>query len=175
PRVRRASLAIAAILLFVGNFNYSYRTECLLIDPPRFTAENEDNVRRALAIKELTDPDTTIAASWAGAPPYFADRKGVDLLGKSDPVIARLPADPSRHIPGHTKWDLTHSLDALKPDVIAAEYLDIFVDQPSFAVYSRFFVDFAGQETSFFVRFDTDKVQTHRMRRVSTISPRPSP
>lgn len=173
-RPGRAGLALAAIPLFLGNFNYSYRTEWLLLDAPRFSRENEDNVRRALAIKELTDPDATLAVSWAGAPPYFADRRGVDLLGKSDPVIARLPADPSRHIPGHAKWDLRHSLDKLKPDVIAAEYLDIFVDQPAFALYNRFFVDFADEETSFFVRFDTEKVQTHRMRRVSTAPPRPS-
>jgi len=164
-RGAQAGLAMALAGVFLLDFNYSYFREWLLITPPYFTEENEANLRRALAIKELTDPDATVAVSWAGAPPYFADRKGVDLLGKSDPHIARLPADPDRHIPGHSKYDLNYSLEEYKPDVIATEYLDIYVDQPSFALYNRYYVEFAGRETSLWVRYDTDKVHTHRMSR----------
>jgi hypothetical protein len=161
----RAAGAVLVAALAILNFNYSFFKEWLLIRPPHFTTENETNVRRALAIKELTDQDATIAVSWAGAPPYFADRRGVDLLGKSDAHIARLPADPSRHIPGHNKVDVAYSLDHYKPDVIAAEYLDIFVGEPAFSLYNRFYFEFAGRQTFFWVRYDTDKVQTFRMSR----------
>jgi len=67
-------------------------------------------------VREGTDEGARVAFVWAGTAPYFAHRTAVDLLGKSDPVIARMrPVAP--FFPGHDKWDLRRSLGDLRPDV----------------------------------------------------------
>lgn len=166
PPMRAGILALAAFVIAAVS-NLSFTRECLLIDPPLYTQDNQENVFRALAFKELSDPDATIAVSWAGAPPYFADRPGIDLLGKNDAHVARLPAQPLRRPPGHRKWDIDYSLDRLKPDVIAARYLEIFVDRDSFNYYNRHFYQFHGREVFLWVRYDTKKVFTSMMYRTS--------
>jgi hypothetical protein len=47
-------------------------------------------VRQGLAIRAATPETARIAVIWAGAIPYFSRRPAIDLLGKSDPVIAAL-------------------------------------------------------------------------------------
>jgi hypothetical protein len=67
-------------------------------------------------VREGTDESARVAFVWAGTAPYFAHRTAVDLLGKSDPAIARMrPVAP--FFPGHDKWDLRRSLGELRPDV----------------------------------------------------------
>lgn len=75
--------------------------------------------RYGLAIREVTAERASVAVVWAGAIPYFSRRPAVDLLGKSDPVIARGPSRPIGFTPGHTKWDYRHSVRRLQPDLIA--------------------------------------------------------
>jgi hypothetical protein len=75
--------------------------------------------RRGLRIRERTPEDTRIGVMAAGAVPYYARRYSIDLLGKSDPVIAHSPPiDPSVFYPGHSKWDYRYSLGELRPDLI---------------------------------------------------------
>ncbi len=82
-------------------------------------ADDGRRVEAALRVRDATAHDATIAVVWAGTLPYFAERRAVDLLGKNDRAIARLPArDP--WWPGHSKWDTPRSLgrgDA-RPDVV---------------------------------------------------------
>jgi hypothetical protein len=88
-----------------------------------------------LYLKTVVKPGGRVAVVWAGAIPYFIQRYSVDLLGKSDPVIARLPmnANAPRYYPGHVKWDLRRSIDAYKPDLIA----QFWVTPPEDADYMR--------------------------------------
>jgi len=74
--------------------------------------------RYGVALREATAPGTTIAVVWAGATPYFDHRPSVDLLGKSDTVIAHEPPHPGVLYPGHMKWDYAHSIGRLRPDVV---------------------------------------------------------
>jgi hypothetical protein len=53
----------------------------------------------------------------ATAVPYFAHRPAIDLLGKNDRRIARLPGRHSL-VPGHDKWDYGYSIGELRPDVV---------------------------------------------------------
>jgi hypothetical protein len=76
-------------------------------------------VQQGLLIRENTQPDATIAVFWAGATPYFSERRGIDLLGKCDPVIAHEDAKPGLMKPGHNKYDFPRSL-ALLPDVVVS-------------------------------------------------------
>lgn len=63
-----------------------------------------------------TAPDAVIATWAAGTAPYFSDRPAIDLLGKTDPVIARLPARPGESV-GHNKYDMIAALER-RPDVV---------------------------------------------------------
>jgi hypothetical protein len=76
-----------------------------------------DCVKQGFLIRENTQPAAKLAVFWAGATPYFAERIGIDLLGKCDPVIAREDAKPGLMKPGHNKYDFAHSL-AQSPDVV---------------------------------------------------------
>ncbi len=72
-------------------------------------------------IRNYTDEDITIAAHAAGQIPYYSNRRTIDLLGKSDSVVAKgLPASSFR--PGHNKWNYEYSILTLKPDLIADEW-----------------------------------------------------
>jgi hypothetical protein len=76
--------------------------------------------RYGIALRSATADDATIAVTWAGAIAYFSHRPMIDLLGKSDPVIASGPRQPAAGFdPGHDKWDYRYSISRLRPDVVA--------------------------------------------------------
>ena len=73
--------------------------------------------RFGLLLRDTLAPDATYAISWAGSTPYFAERTAVDLLGKSDPVIAHMPPAIPEFVPGHNKWSVQYSIGRLRPDL----------------------------------------------------------
>jgi hypothetical protein len=88
-------------------------------------------------LKDQTTPNTTIGVFWAGTLPYFAHRPAVDMLGKNDAYIARLPANEGSFKPGHNKFDYTHSLSQLQPDAIVSPLnLSLLTDSRSFELYT---------------------------------------
>lgn len=124
PVTLRAGLLASGLYLLVA-FNYTYGTgalkEWLLLAPSLYAGENKARVEQALLLKALTTPDATVALAGVGIVPYFAERTCIDLLGKTDPVIARLPMDQTvipEFKPGHMKWDYAYSIGTLKPDVV---------------------------------------------------------
>lgn len=78
----------------------------------------EDLAREGWAIEQATDRDAVVAVWLAGIEPYLAERPAVDLYGKSDRHIARLPPATDDFHPGHTKHDLTWSLRTYRPDLV---------------------------------------------------------
>jgi hypothetical protein len=91
------------------------------LDPSRPTLlyqQNRTNLVFGHYLRRYTDPSLSLAAHWGGVPPYFSERPSVDVLGKSDPHIARLVVD--RFKPGHSKWDWDYVLHTRKPDVFRA-------------------------------------------------------
>ncbi|HEX2204640.1 MAG TPA: hypothetical protein VHG91_15130 [Longimicrobium sp.] len=100
--------------------------EWLGATPPMHARDNAQMARVGLWLARHTPPETTVAVRWAGALPYFADRPSIDLLGKSDRRVARLPMiGPPTGLhrwvgfwPGHLKWDYAWSIGALRPDVV---------------------------------------------------------
>jgi hypothetical protein len=92
---------------------------------------NQQYVKIVLDLKQITTPDARIAVVSAGSIPYFSERVAIDLLGKSDAVIAhQKPHNPSEVTnlgvfrPGHMKWDYDHSIGDLDPDVIVQLWLE---------------------------------------------------
>jgi hypothetical protein len=67
-------------------------------------------------LREQAPPEARVAVVWAGALPYFSRLYAIDLLGKSDKVIAR--STPHGISPGHNKWNYAHSIGGLQPDYI---------------------------------------------------------
>lgn len=113
-----------AIALAPGPLGDSLRRAALL-DPPDFQPFNRSQVELAYAIRSITTPDAKVAVVMAGTLPYFAERPSIDLLGKSDPVIARARPRPNSALgsrflvyPGHDKWNYAHSIGALHPDIV---------------------------------------------------------
>ncbi|MEX2160771.1 MAG: glycosyltransferase family 39 protein [Anaerolineales bacterium] len=95
---------------------------------PPFVAGTQRYVTLGLLIQEITDPQARIAVATAGNIIYFAERTGIDMLGKSDKVIARSqPHESSGSFnnvdeifrPGHNKWDYQRSIVELAPDIVA--------------------------------------------------------
>lgn len=114
-----AALLVVATLL-VANGVRGPASLATWWDAPRPAAlVHAETVRRALAVREVAPPGASVAVAWAGIIPYVADRPAVDLLGKSDRTVARLPMRERPFYPGHLKWDYARSLGTLAPDVVA--------------------------------------------------------
>ena len=109
-----------------------------LIDPPPHVENNRTMVGRAQLVKKITTPDAKIAVTWAGIIPYFSERYTVDILGKTDRTIARLPmrrapVDKNPYtffLPGHLKYDYRHSIGDLKPHAILQFWGDLSEADP---------------------------------------------
>jgi hypothetical protein len=87
---------------------------------PVQAGEDAAFTRYGRALGAVTTEDASIAVVVAGAPIYYSDREGIDLLGKSDPDVARLPLREGVGFwPGHSKWDHALTVRAHRPDVIA--------------------------------------------------------
>jgi hypothetical protein len=80
---------------------------------------DRDTARYALELRAATADDAVIAVVQAGALPYFSHRQAIDLLGKSDHVVAAEPPRDPLFLPGHDKWDYAYSIGELRPDVVA--------------------------------------------------------
>jgi hypothetical protein len=106
PTPRAHRLAIGALcLLSVPSIVWTYPS---LLVP---SSMESGNTRIGLYLKENTPPEAVVADSWAGSVFYFSRRTGVDLLGKTDPYIARQAPAYNGTIPGHNKFDYSYSLD----------------------------------------------------------------
>lgn len=111
---------VGVVALLLGNGVRGPSSLATWWDAPRPAAlVHAEAVRRALAVRAVAPPGASVAVAWAGIIPYVADRPAVDLLGKTDPAIARLPMRERPFYPGHLKWDYARSIGALSPDVVA--------------------------------------------------------
>ena len=70
-----------------------------------------------LVLRDTLLPGTSVAVTFAGAPVYFSRLNAIDLLGKNDPVIARMQPVLGFK-PGHDKFDYEYSIGVLRPDVV---------------------------------------------------------
>jgi hypothetical protein len=100
----------------------------LLLQRHPFSSGSERLVQIAHLVEQVSTPEAKVAVVTAGIIPYFTHRYSIDLLGKVDKTIARQPMHVTKDMslanfrPGHMKWDYTHSIRDLKPDVIAQVY-----------------------------------------------------
>jgi arabinofuranosyltransferase len=86
---------------------------------PRFlSVDSVNGICLAWALRHAPLPrDAVIAVYFAGTLPYYMPGyRFHDVLGKSDRVIAQMPARAGP--PGHSKWDYAYSLGLVRPAVI---------------------------------------------------------
>jgi len=132
--LKLASLGLMGAFIFTSLFSFNTILEndavqkWTLLKRPIFVSGTERYVRLGLLLNQITAPDARIAVVTAGNIIYFAEREGIDMLGKSDKVIARSQPHPNDGVlndvvdlfrPGHNKWDYQHSIVDLAPDVVA--------------------------------------------------------
>ena len=110
-----ALLGSVCMLGVFANAPNSNRDWFQFTQPTMYHAKNKEMVEQGLYLKTHSEPTTRIGSFWGGIPPYFSDRPAVDVLGKSDPHIARVPAES--FWPGHSKYDWPYVIDERKPDV----------------------------------------------------------
>ena len=116
PAARAARIAMAVVV--VGAINGPLLKQLFLLEPTYGSQNAAMNLRLYRAIEHTADRDASVAVTWAGLVPYFSDRQCYDLLGKCDPVIARMQAIPGVNWAGHNKHDLRYSISTHQPDLI---------------------------------------------------------
>jgi hypothetical protein len=97
-----------------------FMRELRLQIPPYKYYLNRRSVKTGLELSRYAKPEASVAVMAAGTVPYYSGLRGVDVLGKSDRHIARLPPRGvgTTITPGHNKYDLHYSIETLRPDVI---------------------------------------------------------
>lgn len=124
-KVRNIIFIMTAICgILVANIHFV--SEIIFLRKPYSASSNRNNVNVAVAISELTTDSASIGLLWAGAIPYYSERRAIDFLGKSDAYIANLPPDLTgavswngmSSVPGHNKYNLYYSIVVLKPTYV---------------------------------------------------------
>ena len=128
------SQILLAAFVFTSLFSFNVINEnnalekWTLVKRPIFVAGTQRYVTLGLLLKEITDEQAKIAVVTAGNIIYFAERTGIDMLGKSDRFIAHSQPHQNGGVfgnveeifrPGHNKWDYQHSIVDLQPDIVA--------------------------------------------------------
>ncbi len=120
---KKAIVNATLVLCLILISNKDFYKELLFLEKPYQVQDNQHNVSTALILSYILKPNASIAVVWAGAIPYYAQFKAIDILGKSDAYIAGLSPDVSgsvswnhmKSVPGHNKYDLNYSILEKRP------------------------------------------------------------
>jgi len=153
------AVAVAAMLVVAP-----WRTT-LFLAPIPYIDKDRDLTVRALAARQLTRPEGSVAATGVGTIGYYSERRIVDLLGKCDRHVARLPMRRARSqneltyfLPGHLKWDYAYSIGELKPDLVAQLWEYPQEAQPYLADYTVTRTMVGGEPLQMAARKDSPRV-----------------
>jgi hypothetical protein len=152
----------------------------------------QDQMQVAMLIKKNALPKSTVGVIAAGVVPYFSRHPAIDLFGKSDRHIARLPPFPGSMV-GHGKIDPEYSLNEKKPDLIvslrpnswvqtlstpiinADSYLGILSSAPFYKLYRPNLVtnDVTNELTAIYARQDSPEAARRTSWRPLVVEPAP--
>jgi hypothetical protein len=167
-RVANITLVIfsaASLVNFNTLIDFKSLNRWILTMNPEFVRGNQQYVKLALDIKQFTSSGAKIAVVSAGSIPYFSERIAIDLLGKSDAVIAHQKAHNPSEVtnlelfrPGHMKWDYDYSIGELAPDVIVQLWLN--KGNAKKYLMSEYKTGGMGEDGSwnFYLRADSDQI-----------------
>jgi arabinofuranosyltransferase len=109
-------LAAAGIQLVVNLWGYRHADA----NNRWLFAWDRSRIALGCAIEENTEPEQTVALFGIGHAAYFGDRPVIDMLGKTDPHIARTPPKKQRWV-GHQKDDPDYVMGR-RPDFVEMNY-----------------------------------------------------
>lgn len=123
---RYAVIIFGGLPLIYAFANYKFLPEQYFLKSAYYTDYSRGNANVAIVTNELLTKNASLAVFVSGTTPYYSNFKAIDILGKSDKVIARLPPDMSgniswagmRSVPGHNKYNLHYSIINLKPTYV---------------------------------------------------------
>ena len=161
------AMAILHFNLLLGDWRYIERWE--FNRKPDYVPGNERNLDIALALQNTTRPGTSVAVIGAGTIPYLLpDHYAIDILGKTDPVIAHGPVSASMGIPdvpfmrpGHMKWNYAYTFGELKPDVIVSLWEG--TDEEAASYLQDYVIAEIGKKINVFLRKDSPNVLWDRV------------
>jgi len=124
--VLATGLALVGALVCLGWADHAFYREVLFVAPAYSTGLNARDVDRAVAVERVMDGRGSVGVFFAGTVPYYTGLPAVDFFGKADPHIARVAPDVSgsvswdnmTSVPGHNKYDLTYSIEKLRPTYV---------------------------------------------------------
>jgi hypothetical protein len=151
----RDRLAAGALLVAVG---LSILFQIGINGPSRFALLASTNgfpeagTVVAVAIRDNSAPEASVAVIAAGIVPYFSHRPAIDLMGLTDPHVAHLAPHAGASI-GHVKFDPAYSLGR-RPDFVVALWAEGYTsnspDRPTLelqmAADPTFIADYANQK-----------------------------
>lgn len=167
------AVVAAAALAFITSVDARFATQIVGRIVPYNVQRTHDQVRRALAWKQIAGPNATALLFNAGTLPYFWDGKAYDALGKMDTAIARFDPDLSvawdgmQGVPGHAKFDLNYSLATLKPDYIE-KWIWFSQDMSSLVLTDYAAVTSLAGDVVLCVRKGSPNIQWDRVRILGT-------
>lgn len=112
PATWRSLILSACVAINLAPITFAVRAQGFAMHVDRRLAREGDLLKRRLP------GNATIAVTYAGAICYYSRLRCVDLYGKSDRRIARMPAVLAIFHPGHNKFDLDYSLGEIAPDFV---------------------------------------------------------
>jgi hypothetical protein len=118
--------SVFSVIILIGlNFNsWEYLKGELLLESTFTRKDNINNTVLALGAKEISRKDAVAAVAMAGTLPYFLERNCIDLLGKNDKTVAKMPVQRDTNMtflqynPGHMKYNYAYSIGRFKPDIV---------------------------------------------------------
>ena len=119
PLDRRQSAVVIVFTIATITAISGQAASLWLVHNAAYVEDDAWATRYGLGLRAATTADATIAVTWGGAIPYFSRRPAIDLLGKSDRIVATRSRQPIAFNPGHDKWDYAYSIGQLRPDVVA--------------------------------------------------------
>lgn len=165
-------LLIVCGLLMNNNVGPLSLKALIFREPPMLRQGNEQMVVFALAARELTTPEASIAMTWAGALPYFSERYTVDLLGKTDRYLSRIPMRTppvdeqyTFFYPGHLKYDYAYSFGEKKPDVIFQLWGDLDEARP---FIEGNYTQIGIRRWAVYLRLESPNIRWDRIREAAT-------
>lgn len=152
----------------------------------------QDQMQVAMLIKKNALPNSTVGVIAAGVVPYFSRHPAIDLFGKGDKHIARLPPFPGALV-GHGKIDPEYSLLQQKPDLVvslranswvqtlhkptrnADSYLGVLSSEPFYKLYRPNLVtnEFTNEVTAIYARADSPEAARRTTWRPLVVEPAP--
>jgi len=165
-----------ALVLVLGFFQFNNNHGPLnfggfmLLNLPPNVEGNNQMVELSQIIRNISTPDARVAVTWAGALPYFSGRYTVDILGKTDRVIAHeemkqgIGLDRLTYFyPGHLKFDYPYSIGKQNPDIIAQLWLES--EAYEYTIRNRYTRVTVGN-LFFYVRNDSRNILWDRLGRM---------